>query len=233
MMATTTTSCTGEPISWLQLERFALGELEPAGAARVQEHLQACPLCARCLAEIRGSESALLPALPAGRRANGPVVASHRRWRWLVLAGASALAAASWLLLPLPGRRAATHSKGVDMVLTLVRERQGTIQEDPPGFLPEDRFKALVTCPPGRAVAWALVLLQDGAPAVPVASGGALTCGNRVPLPGAFRLTGNAGTAVCFLGLIGQRQPPLIESHDPAALEQAGAACLRLSRDPG
>ncbi len=223
--------CTGEPISWLQLERFALGELPPEPAARVQQHLQACPLCARCLAEIRGVDQPPLPPLPAAGRAERRALTSHR-WRWFALAGASALAAATWLVLPLPARPPGTRSKGVDVVLTLVRERRGAIQEDPAGFQPNDRFKALVTCPPGRAVAWALVSFQDGLAAAPVASGGGLPCGNRVPLPASFRLTGNTGTAVCFLGIIGARQPPPIESNDPSALEDAGAACVRLARDP-
>jgi hypothetical protein len=228
-------ACIGEPISWLELERFALGELAPAASDRVQRHLTGCLLCARCLADIRGpAQAAALPPLPARRPPRPDRAPVRPRWRrrWWTLTGAVAAAAATWLAVPAL-RPSGTQPKGIDVALTLVRERQGNVHEEPTGYLPEDRFKALVTCPPGRELAWALVLFQEGSPAAPVASGTNLICANRVPLPGAFRLTGTTRTAVCFVGLIGSAQAPSVEASDPSALEQAGAACIRLARDPG
>jgi hypothetical protein len=56
------TACIGEPISWLRLERFALGEPDPAIAL----HTAACPACRRCLDQIRSDVVALPPLeLPA------------------------------------------------------------------------------------------------------------------------------------------------------------------------
>ena len=248
--------CISEPISWLELERFALDELPAEPATRVQGHLAACPVCARCLSGIR-TETVALPDLPPARPGARPVDGRGlRRWRWTLLGlGATlagATAAVALLATPAVRERAGTASKGMPVALTLVRERDGIVVEDPGGFRPDDRWKALVTCPGGREVSWALVLFGDGpesgserpplAPsepgppgatplASPVASGTGLVCGNRVPLPGAFRLTGADRAAVCFLGLLGSAVP-LLERAEPSSLEQAGAACVRLTREP-
>ena len=39
------TACIGEPVSWLRLERFALGAADPA----IASHVAACPACRHCL----------------------------------------------------------------------------------------------------------------------------------------------------------------------------------------
>jgi hypothetical protein len=242
--------CRDQPISWLELERFALDELEPARAASVQQHLQGCPACAICLGRIREPAATLvLPPLtvrPPPPRGEPLAVRARRRWPWLAgvgLAGATAAA----LVLAVPALRppGGTASKGVEVALTLVRERQGAVTEDPAGYRPDDRWKALVTCPEGRELAWALVMLQDpagggSAPVVaPVASGSRLGCGNRVALPGAFRLTGQGPAAVCFVGLLGGMPGSPPTARDLQAIEQgaadqdSGVACVRLTRDPG
>jgi hypothetical protein len=240
-----TSRCASEPISWLELERFVLDDLPPARATSVQQHLQGCPVCALCLGRIREPAAAPvlppLPARPPRPRSEPLAVRARRRWPWLAgagLAGATALV----LLLALPALRppGGTATKGIQVALTLVRERQGAIAEDPGGYHPDDRWKALVTCPEGRELAWALVLFQDpgagaAAPLIaPVASGNRLGCGNRVALPGAFRVTGDGRAAVCFVGLLGGMpgSPLVPTARDPAELEQEGAACVRLTRDP-
>jgi hypothetical protein len=238
--------CVNEPVSWLELERFALDELPPARAAGVQQHLQGCPACALCLGRIRQPDPSLvllplppLPVRPPRPRGEPLAVRARRRWPWLAgvsLAGAAAVA----LVLAVPALRppGGNASKGIQVALTLVRERQGAVSEDPAGYRPDDRWKALVTCPEGRDLAWALVLLQDpggggSAPVVaPVASGSRLGCGNRVALPGAFRLTGRGPVAVCFVGLLGGMPGSPATVRDPQTLDQEGAACVRLARDP-
>ena len=232
------TRCTLAPISWLELERLVLGELSPEAERRVKSHLDDCPLCARCLTRIREDgvalalppliDPALIPAIPPRPVANVRV----RRRRWPLLAGGSLLlasGAAALLLLALPADRLrpGTTSKGMDVTLTLVRDRQGTIAEDPPGFRADDRWKALVTCPPGRQVSWALLLFEESSAASTISSGSDLACGNRVPLPGAFRLTGPGRGAVCFLGL--GAGPSATDDPVPSP---AGAACVRVSREP-
>ena len=241
-------TCTSEPISWLELERFALGELPAGPATRVERHLSACPLCAGCLGQIRSGDPGLvLPALPAAAaqavpgRTRRPRLHASRRWPIVglgaALAGVAALLVLAW---PALDRGSGTATKGIDVALTLVRERQGTMAEDPPDYHPDDRWKALATCPAGRELAWALVLFQEGAPATPMGSGTKLACGNRVPLPGAFRLTGTGRAAVCFLGHaglenvgpeenIGSTSASEVAAAGPTDLEHAGAACVRLS----
>ena len=109
--------------------------------------------------------------------------------------------------------------------LTLVRERGGTIAEDPPGFLPGDRWQALITCPAGPPLDWALLLFQNSAPAQRIAGGTALVCGNRIALPGAFRLTESGRASICFLAVTAAADIP---PGNAADLEQSGAACVRV-----
>jgi hypothetical protein len=80
--------------------------------------------------------------------------------------------------------------------VSLVRERDGDIAHDPSGFRPGDRFKVLVTCAAADPVTVELTVVQAGdedRPLAPVQ----LSCGNRVPLPGAFRITGREPVSIC------------------------------------
>ena len=220
-----TDRCTSEPISWLALEQHALGELPPAASAAIVAHLRACPACQACAARISADSQRLdLPALPALAAR-----VARRRWLWWIGGPAVAAAAVALVLLgrlPGPPRPAGTGVKGMAVSLTLLRERGGTIAEDPPGYLPGDRWQALVTCPAGPPLQWALLLFQNGAPAQRIAGGTGLTCGNRITLPGAFRLTDTGPASVCFLGVgAGDDLPPV----DAVDHEGFGAACVRLA----
>jgi Putative zinc-finger len=229
---------TSQPISWLALERHALGELPPAEANAIADHLRHCPACQTCAARITTDSERLrlpdlppLPAIPPLRSRAVPSAERPKWWRWSIGATAgAALAVAAVMLLVgrLPGdgpRPRSTNVKGMAVGLTLVRERDGAIAEDPPGFLPSDRWQALVTCPAGPPLDWALLLFQNSAPAQRIAGGTALVCGNRVPLPGAFRLTESGRASICFLAVTGADDIPPGHAAD---LEHSGAACVRL-----
>jgi len=190
-------ACIGEPISWLRLERYALGGgADPA----VHEHLARCAACARCLGKIRGDTVELppLPALPpvdlSDRRA-------RRRPRWLAPAMAFAAAAAVALVVWRSGggerREEVARIKGVgEVVLGVVRERGGAIRHDARTFAPGDRWKIVVTCPPDAA-AWVDVAIYDAGQIDHPLAPARLGCGNRVVLPGAFTLTGDRANRVC------------------------------------
>ncbi|MCA9675926.1 MAG: zf-HC2 domain-containing protein, partial [Myxococcales bacterium] len=45
-------TCVSEPVSWLRLERYALGELPGPLAREVAAHLAGCPACRACLDRI-------------------------------------------------------------------------------------------------------------------------------------------------------------------------------------
>jgi hypothetical protein len=231
---------TSQPISWLALERHALGELPPVEAGAIADHLRGCAACQACAARITTdteSERLRLPelpplsALPPMRQRAVPPSARPKWWRWSIgaTAGAALAVAAGMLLVGgLPGddpRPRGTTVKGMAVGLTLVRERGGAIAEDPPGFLPSDRWQALVTCPAGPALDWALLLFQNSSPAQRIAGGTALACGNRVPLPGAFRLTESGRASICFLAVSTTADIPAAHAAD---LEHSGAACVRL-----
>jgi len=214
--ASTAPACAGEPLSWLALERHALGELPPAEAARVVAHLAACAACAACAAETRRPwASAAPPRAPWWRR----YVAA-----WATTA-ALAGAAAAFLLMarterPDPGPMARQDTlagvKGGDVALELVRERQGTITHGADTFVTDDRWKALLTCPASRMLFWDLVV-RDGegrSPRYPLRPSSPITCGNHVPLPGAFRLSGAGDARVCVL--LGEDPVPRDRASGPS-----------------
>jgi hypothetical protein len=198
-------ACTAQPISWLKLEQYQLGELSADEMRRVEAHLKECEVCRASLESIQQDEAVLKPLPEITRKA--PL------WRW-VTAG-TALAAAAALLLVLlvadwkqavpdiPGSK--IGFKGGELSISLVRERQGKILHDPESFAPGDRFKLQVTCPPSEEIFWNVVVFQAGGSSFPYIPEEPLKCGNRVPLPGAFSITGKSAATVC---LTVSTQPP-------------------------
>jgi hypothetical protein len=184
-------ACTGEPISWLRLELFAQGATDAAAGS----HVESCPACKQCLAEIRGDVVALPPLVIPAKRA---------RIRWWMFA-VPALAAAAIALVVLRPREAperfsnvASIKGGGDLVLGLVRERGGAIRDDVTTFLAGDRWKLEVTCDPGASAWIDLAVVEDGATTAdhPLAPA-RVACGNKVTVPGAFTLTGSKPDRVC------------------------------------
>jgi hypothetical protein len=180
-------ACTATPVSWIRLERFAIDRHRSDRAdAQIATHIAACPACAQCLAEIEHDVVALPPlAVPARRRSFG--------W-WRIAVPVFALAVAALLFWPRDAAREdAVTVKGVgEVILGIVRERDGVIRDDAKTFLPGDRFKIVVTCPPA-ASAW-IDLDVGGDHPLPATR---TACGNRVVVPGAFYLTGTAPNRIC------------------------------------
>jgi hypothetical protein len=230
-----TARCIGEPVSWLRLERRRLGELADAESARIDEHLAACALCASCAARIEADEAVDLPALA---RTEAPAVARRRAsrgWRLLASAGALATAAAAILVIEPTWRgahRAAVdrgetaRPKGDAMAFVLVRDDGQRVTEPEGVYRIGDRFKALVTCPPGESVTFDLVVFDAEGTSFPLAPAHALACGNEVPLPGAFALTtpphGSGNERVCLVWEAG-------EEVDREALARSGVDGTRAS----
>jgi anti-sigma factor RsiW len=228
----TLSRCTREPVSWLRLERYRLGELGDAERARIAEHLAACAACAACMARIEADEALDLPPLalahPGARRRS-----SSRGLRWLAGAGVLAAAAAAILVVGrtwrTPGRadvdrREAAHPKGDSMAFVLVRDDGQRVVEAQGVFRRGDRFKALVTCPPSTSATFDLVVFDAAGTSFPLAPARGLACGNEVPLPGAFRLTatsgGSEGETVCVVWGSG-------DEVDREALARSGVAGRR------
>ena len=198
-------ACVGEPLSWLLLERHALGELSQSDSARVRAHLAGCAACAACAAETARP----LPALARTAEVEAPRALWWRRYAaaWATTAALACAAAGFLLLARPPGRTADVVAsgdtlpgvKGGDVALELVRERAGVVTHGADTFAPEDRWKALVTCPAGGVVFWDVTVRDGGRrdERFPLAPAGPLSCGNHVVLPGAFRLSGPGTAEVC------------------------------------
>ncbi len=189
--------CAAEPVSWLRLERYALGELGAAERASIEAHLAGCDACRACLSRAQEDAGGLLP-LPSRPAVEVPW------WRRLLPVSALALtgaAAAALVMMRQPTQRIGPGYVGIkgdgELAVALVRERAGEVLEDPVGFAAGDRFKVLLTCPPGQRREVTVAVLQDGAVDFPF--GGAVECGSRVALPGAFRMTGGGEARVCVV----------------------------------
>ena len=61
--------CKGEPVSWLRLERYHLGELDGAERAQIEAHLAGCAACTEALASLAQDDAVALPPLPVARPA--------------------------------------------------------------------------------------------------------------------------------------------------------------------
>jgi hypothetical protein len=208
-----TLSCTGEPISWPRLERYALDRRD----ADIRSHLDGCSACRTCLLEIERDVVALPPLAVSDTRA-------RRRWWHAALPAGLAVAAAAILLVvlrprdPSQPREGLAHVKGLGTVeLVLVRERDGFVRDDVRTFAAGDRWKVLVTCAADRVAAIEVTVREAGARDVdrPLAPA-QITCGNRIPLPGAFTLTGNRPHEVCVR----------VQASD-----EPGIACIALRAD--
>jgi hypothetical protein len=198
--------CIGEPISWLRLERFHLGETPGPERAAVAEHLATCPACAACLAHIQDDDAHALLPLSVSRPARRNVLSL---FPVRAAAALGALAAGGALVLGLRGnghrgevehaRLGENRVKGDAIAFTLVRDDEERITGPAGVYRDGDRFKAIVTCPPGAGVAFDVVVYDIGGASFPLEPGRELACGNEVPLPGAFRLTGDTGETVCLV----------------------------------
>ncbi|HEY2733017.1 MAG TPA: zf-HC2 domain-containing protein, partial [Polyangiales bacterium] len=185
--------CIGEPVSWLRLERYQLGELSDAEQGAVAQHVANCPACGACLQRIE-QPIALAPL---------PLMAAKpkRMFAWsgsVALAAAAAIGLALWRgITPEPSRPAARmRTKGGEFALELVRMDADGRQQTPTHFRAGDRFKVLLTSA-SEFHGWAdVVVFQDGRAYFPI-DRAPLEGGNRRTLPGAFQLDGAAVVDVC------------------------------------
>jgi Putative zinc-finger len=206
-----TAGCIGEPVSWLRLEQWRLGELAEAERARVTEHVAACPLCAACAAHIEADEAIDLPVLA---RQPAALVRPRRSRGLRLLTSAGALAAAAAAIVVVASTRHGTNPAVVDrgetvrpkgdaVAFVLVRDDGERVTEAQGVYRSGDRFKALVTCAPGASLTFELVVFDAEGTSFPLQPARALACGNEVPLPGAFRLTspaeGSGAESVCLV----------------------------------
>jgi hypothetical protein len=241
-------TCLDEPISYLRLERYLQDDIDDAERARVSTHLHACAACRTCYEGLRDEPIALLPLslpsrVPVPRQrdswtaAAAAAAAARRAWPQLT---AAALSIAALLVIWLRGPEldhprlppARVHIKGGELALALVREHAGTLATEPTRFVAGDRFQVRVSCPPGEALYWDVLVLQGGEAFFPLTPRARLQCGNGITLPGAFQLDGAEPASVCVAV-----QPAAALDRARVVREGARAlptttACVELSAAP-
>jgi hypothetical protein len=112
----------------------------------------------------------------------------------LALAAAALLGVGRWGTPPVDER-----VKGEGVAFSLVRDDDQLIAEAGGMFREHDRFKALVTCPPGMRARFDVVVWDAAGASFPLEVPPDLACGNDVPIPGAFRVTGAEPVRVCLV----------------------------------
>lgn len=226
--------CTSEPVSWLRLERYELGELPASEARAIELHLTECAVCRDCFVHISagaGPSIKLGPDLEPPQRVSPPPSAAKSRSRlagWLGGGALASAALAAWLMLS--QRTLAPHTtsgvKGGELALELVRVDSAGRTLEPTHFAPDDRWKALVTCAPGSEARVALVVFQDGETSLPLEPESLASCGNRRPLSGAFRLSGGPADVCVVLAKASSQQ--LMAAANPDALP-GKHVCVKLT----
>jgi hypothetical protein len=89
--------------------------------------------------------------------------------------------------------------KGDAFAFSLVRDDDERLVGTEGVYRDGDRFEAIVTCPPGASLDFDVVVYDTGGASFPIDPVRALACGNEVPIPGAFRLTGDGDETVCLV----------------------------------
>jgi hypothetical protein len=229
--------CTGEPVSWLRLEGFHLGEIQGGERASIEAHLAACAACTACLAYIEDDDARALPSLSLPEPARRGVL-SLLATRGAAAVGALAAAAALVVAIRASERpRGFAHApvrggavKGDAIAFSLVRDDDERIAGASGVYRDGDRFKAVVTCPPGASVVFDIVVYDASGASFPLDPAGELACGNEVAVPGAFRLTGDADETVCLVWSEGALAPR--DELARRGAEDASRLCKRLSAAP-
>lgn len=184
------------PISWLKLEQYHLGELSDDAAAAIEEHLSGCDACRSCMDRIEAGR--VLKPLPDVE----PVSIWNRFRLPLRLAAAMALILLGLAIYPLfPHQGDRTEAEGVairggESTLTVLRERKGSVVENPATYRDGDRFSLRLTTS-ATTVMWDTVVISDKEVYFPMEAPLFLSFHNQFPLPGAFRLSDMAAVTIC------------------------------------
>ena len=199
-------TCISTPVSWMKLEQYHLGELSPAERQEISLHLDNCPACAACAKSITDDHRAL-PPLPAPEAA--PSLITLPRIVFATVAAAAAMVVA--LLLPpsvFDGENEKTGHvayRGGETALTIARERNGRVVENPEVYLSGDRFRLFATVAGKGEQVWDVVVFQGDEVFFPLTPVDAIGPGNNIPLAGAFRVDGEAAIEICLM--VGERVP--------------------------
>ncbi len=203
-------STSPEPLSWLVLEQYVLGELDAKTRGVVEAHLGGSPEDRARLESILDDRPELTPLVVPRRPARRPLRAL------VVLLPMAAAALALLMMRPEPlsdHRLVYDGTKGGEVSIVLVSDRAG---EAPRTFALGERFKVLLTCPgwferPLRTFLFQGTETYEPLPALPTPG-----CGNHVPWPGAFSVDGAQPVSLCVTWATGTRPRNVAELGDEA-----------------
>lgn len=232
-------ACIGEPVSWLRLERYGLGELSESEAAQVASHLAGCPACGTCYAQLRadarGAEVLTAPPLRAARVTKG----NNSPWLRAALGSLLGAVLGAWLLFARgPDMEPPDHAaparpsapvKGGELALELVRMDARGQQRAPSGFVPGDRFKVRVTCTDPTRTLYVRAF-QGSEVFEPLPPQRLLRCGNLEPVPGALQFDGAEPVALCVVmpaARVADAAHAVARARAPSQLPD-DSACVRL-----
>jgi hypothetical protein len=227
--------CIAEPVSWPQLELYALGEVSSAQAQRIARHLAACPACRECLARIDAGGVQPAAAAPL----SGAAVPTRRPQRHgpsrlplyaSATLGALALAAAAVIVLrsaqePTPAGRADVV-KGGRWDLELVRVAADGKWLEPQKFAEGDRFKLLLSCSPPDGIELRVLVFQGDDVLEPLPPERLEHCGNRRNLRGALQFDGDRPVHVCVVSASPEREQEVARARDPSQLPVPSACAV-------
>lgn len=215
--------CVSQPISWLKLEQYHTGDLQEKHQQDIAGHLSVCTSCNGKYQQIVLDNRPLRPlSIEADPKTRYALMSS---FAWGFGATAAIAALVFILFIPksdIPGSfpKHRIIYKGGDVVLSLARERQGRVVQDPKTYRDGDRFRLFLTSPKLGPISVDVAVFQEDKVFFPYPNRQNIMSGNRVPLAGAFRVTGDITTTICVL--LGHQLPhrDLISSSKSEALSQ-------------
>ncbi|MCP4678585.1 MAG: hypothetical protein GY854_24350 [Deltaproteobacteria bacterium] len=225
--------CISQPISWLALEQYHLGDVNETEQQQIEHHLDRCPVCTADYDKLTVDTRTLKPLPELRERRDYLALLKSRP----AVAATALLAAAALfvVILGVPFEKKRTGSirpsrvafKGGDLALMIARERNGLVMENPSRFAEGDSFRLFLTHPLSEPARWDVVVWQGEEIYFPFTDRPVIPSGNRVPVPGAFRLTESLPVNICLM--IGDDIPSreALERDPTSALPEA-TVCVQL-----
>lgn len=192
-------------ISWVQMELYHLGELPEKEATHVERYLKTASTPDFMDVYIR-NDTRPMPPLRFNKKKSKELSGLFRFGKPAF--ALTAAVCALFLLLVLytqyqPDKRYESGSeirvKGGKMALSVIGSRDNFLKEHPSGYKDGDLLKLSLTSSVQDVVMTEVIVQQGSEIYFPYGDLVEIRAGNRIPLPGAIRLTGTGTVNICVL----------------------------------